>query len=555
MKVLRFIKRFFIAVIGIAYAGFLVLCSLSGPLAEDGVTGTSFIGTPKVAFAAGEYKVDVLELNIPLQSGETALLKDFTLLQSADFSGSENVEEIAAWGKAHPEVALRYTVELPTGETVAHDVTSLDFSGIDNNTLLAACELLPLLPDVNSIELGTAPDEASILSPDALSTLAQTCPEASLHYAFQLYGQTMDFESESIDLTGISREELPTVAGVLARIPNMKQITLGSTVDGSCVLGWEDLDLLMESCPNAALDYRFSLYGETLDLNCQALDYSYKNISDGGEAILQAIPYLKNCATLDMDSCGLSNEQMAKIREAAPQTKVIWRVWFGENYSVRTDATKILASKPSVGGMLYDDCAEQLQYCTDIKYLDIGHNTDLGTLSFVSGMKDLEVLIIAMTDIKDISPLANCPKIEYVELNSTAVTSLDALKDAKALRHLNIAQCPKISDLTPLYGLTEMERLWIGNETPIPDEQVAEMRKLAPNCTVNDTTTDPHGEKWRFSKYDPAIPLYYWVPRHELLREQMGYNYQEYSFYWLDPKCDKEAPPEHAGKYGKEVYG
>ena len=45
------------------------------------------------------------------------------------------------------------------------------------------------------------------------------------------------------------------------------------------------------------------------------------------------------------------------------------------------------------------------------------------------------------------------------------------------------------------------------------------------------------------------------MPRHELLREQMGYNYQEYSFYWLDPKCGDPAPAEYAGKFGKEVYG
>ena len=58
-----------------------------------------------------------------------------------------------------------------------------------------------------------------------------------------------------------------------------------------------------------------------------------------------------------------------------------------------------------------------------------------------------------------------------------------------------------------------------------------------------------------FTGYDPEIPLYYWVDRYELLRHQLGYNYQEYSFYWLDPLCDVEAPAEHAGKYGKEVYG
>ena len=100
-----------------------------------------------------------------------------------------------------------------------------------------------------------------------------------------------------------------------------------------------------------------------------------------------------------------------------------------------------------------------------------------------------------------------------------------------------------------------MERLWIGSETPVPKEQVAEFKAAAAGCKVNTSTEDPHGESWRFTGYDPEIPLYYWVDRYELLREQLGYNYQEYSFYWLDPLCDIPAPKEHAGKYGKEVYG
>ena len=95
--------------------------------------------------------------------------------------------------------------------------------------------------------------------------------------------------------------------------------------------------------------------------------------------------------------------------------------------------------------------------------------------------------------------------------------------------------------------MTELERLWIGRDTPVPAEQVQRMREIVPACKINTTTDDPHGDAWRFTDYDPEIPKYYWVPRYELLREQMGYNYQEYSFYWLDPLCEREAPAEYRG--------
>ena len=549
---LRFLKRFFTAVISIAYVGFLVLCSVSGPVASDGFTGTSFIGTPQVEFAAGLHKVDESSLTMTLADGETALLEQFTLLRSADFSGSRNIEEIHAWAQANPNVSVRFTVDLPTGQTVDNSVTSLDFSGIDSETLIACCEPLKYLPKVNSINLGVDSD-GELLSPEALSALSAVCPDAQVSYSFMLYGQNMNFDSESIDLTGISSEEFAQVLPLLSSTPKLKQITLGSAVDGSCKLSWDELSQLAAVCPEAKLDYTFQLYGQTLNFEAETLDFNHIEMKDGGAAVKQILPFMTNCTYLDMDSCGVSHEDMASIRDAFPNIKVVWRVWFGENYSVRTDATKILASKPSVGGMLYD--LDVLKYCTDMKYLDIGHNNELSDLSFAASMKDLEVLIIAMTNITDISPLANCPKLEYLELNSSPVKSLDALKDSKALRHLNIADCPNVSDISMLYGLTELERFWIGCETPVPADQISAMRAAAPNCTVNSTTADPHGEAWRFSKFDPNIPLYYWVPRHELLREQMGYNYQEYSFYWLDEKCGVEAPAKYKGMFGKGVYG
>ena len=259
------------------------------------------------------------------------------------------------------------------------------------------------------------------------------------------------------------------------------------------------------------------------------------------------------CSYLDMDNTGVSNEALAKIREEFPNIDVVWRVWFGTNYSVRTDVERILASKPTVGGMIYD--VSVLQYCTKVKYLDIGHNDELPSIDFARSMPELEVLIIAMTAVTDISPLESCPKLEYLEINSTNISDISPLKNSTGLHHLNIACCPEITDISPLYGLTELERLWIGSQTPVPAEQVSAMKAAVPGCTINTTAYDPHDGAWRYTGYDPEIPKYYWVPRYELLRNQLGYNYQEYSFYWLDPLCDKEAPAQFKGRYGKEVYG
>ena len=375
----------------------------------------------------------------------------------------------------------------------------------------------------------------------------QSHPLLDLKYTVTLPdGTVLDNSTTELDLSSLDQADVAGTAEALACLPAVTYIKLGT-------LTIADVTIIHEACPNAELDYSLTLYGHEINLNASSLDFRGTEISDEAAALVEVLPLMTRCTYLDMDSTGVSNEALAKIREQFPNIDVVWRVWFGTNYSVRTDVERILASKPTVGGMIYD--ASVLQYCTKVKYLDLGHNDELPDIDFVRNMPELEVLIIAMTAVRDISPLENCPKLEYLELNSTNISDISPLKNSTGLHHLNIAGCPNIKDISSLYGLTELERLWIGKDTPVPAEQVSAMKAAVPGCTINTTTEDPHGESWRYTGYDPEIPKYYWVPRYELLREQLGYNYQEYSFYWLDPLCDKEAPAEFKGKYGKEVYG
>ena len=133
--------------------------------------------------------------------------------------------------------------------------------------------------------------------------------------------------------------------------------------------------------------------------------------------------------------------------------------------------------------------------------------------------------------ISDISPLENCPHLEFCELFTNRITDLSPLANAKELKHLNINWNHHLKDITPLYGL-DLERLWIGIINEVPKDQIEEFRRLHPNCVVNDYSIDSH-EDWRWDN----DKNYY--PRYALLREQMGYHYPEggtdYVFYWMDP--------------------
>ena len=104
------------------------------------------------------------------------------------------------------------------------------------------------------------------------------------------------------------------------------------------------------------------------------MNLSHISITDNGELVRQVISCMPNLRYLDMDTCGVDNVHMAHIRDDFPNIKVVWRIWFGTNYTVRTDVKKILASMPSVGGDLTVANTYNLRYCTEVKYLDVGHN-------------------------------------------------------------------------------------------------------------------------------------------------------------------------------------
>lgn len=323
------------------------------------------------------------------------------------------------------------------------------------------------------------------------------------------------------------------VVSPLSSLKSLKTLTLGSQEDTP--LTWKNIRRLHEACPQAVIDYAFTLYDRPFNLSDGEMDLKYIKIQDEGYLVGQIASCMTNLRYLDMDSCGVSNEKMAELRDSLPDTEVVWRIWFGDYYSVRTNVEKILASMPGKAGELIHDNAMPLQYCTKLKYLDLGHNNYLDTIEFVSSMPDLEVLIVGMSFVEDFSPLENCPKLEYLEAMTSRLHDLTPLSGLKNLQHLNICYNFSVRDISPLYGLTNLKRLWIGKFDPVPPEQIAKIRELLPNCVVNDTTEGPTEEGWRMSEVPDGSGYPRYDERYALLREQFGYEEWDYAYYWNDP--------------------
>ena len=512
----------------------------------------SWTGTGRVEFASGSVSKKATDVTLVLQSGETALLDELTELQTADFSGSSNYAEIQSWADAHPQVSVRYTVSFPNGTAAANTAAALDLTGLRHEDVSSAVSLLAYLPNLSSIELGTTAQSSSPVNSEDLAAIRSACPGASVSYATEILGTRYELDADYVDLSGMTSAQVGDVAAGLSALPSLTRIKIAenATTDGS--LAWSDLTAIAAACPNAAIDYNFTVCGVTatmadtsLDLSSMqssdldavlavlpgmsqlnyielgssslawsdverlfaacpnatisynttvcgkavnladaTLDLNHITMSDEGAAVKQILPYMRNLTTLDMDSCGVSDSAMEQIREMVPNCNVIWRIYFGSNYSVRTDVVKILASKPSVGGTLTNSNAASLKYCTKVRYLDLGHNDELSDFSFVTCMPELEVAVISMADISDLTPFASCPNLIYLEAGNTNISDLTPLQNCKNLRHLNIGTCPNITDISPLYDL-DLLRLWLGIGDPVPDSQIEEMQSRHPDCTIN----------------------------------------------------------------------
>ena len=359
----------------------------------------------------------------------------------------------------------------------------------------------------------------SVPSPSPSPTAAPT-PEPYAE-GFELCGKHYTRDAVVIDLRDASPADLQTFRSAAPYLRQLRSVELGS--DKEYTFSWETIRSLQETAPSAEFLYSFQLYGKEFTLSDTEMDLNHIRMDDQGALVRDVISCMPKLKYLDMDFCHVDDEHMAAIRDDFPNVKVVWRIWFGGAYSVRTDVEKILASAPGTAGDLKVSNTASLKYCTDVKYIDVGHNEILKDISFVAYMPKLEVAILAMLYVEDISPIANCTELEYLEIQTNKITDLSPLKNLTKLHHLNIAYNFDLTDITPLYGLINLERLWIGAYTPIPEEQIAEMHRRVPNCVIETTYADPH-DGWRYGN-----------ERYNLLIEQFGYDKADYSFSWKDP--------------------
>lgn len=455
---------------------------------------------------------------------ERACIIGFTIMSCAIVVGSTYLattknmtgkpySEIAAYQQAHPYTHVTYTVKIE-GEHKSlklkqdtASVTVTDAMQVQN--LVEHADYLQHLQDIRLGDL--------TLDLSQLSALRSAFPKAEIQYSnFTILGQPYTSDTTNLDLSALQPEQIHDAANVLGMLPHLNTVNLNGN-HGKSPLSIEDAAQLQRAVPEVKFDYTIDLFGQMVSTDMESLEYFQIPIGDEGlEQFRLLLPMMHNLTYLKLDWCQTSNEAMAQLRDDFPEIKVVWRVFFGQ-FNCLTDTYKIWATYSVTTQQV-----EVLKYCTEVKYLDLGHNR-IKNCDFVRYMPDLEVAILAETMITDLNPLRSCPKITYLELFGSLVKDITPLEDLVNLEHLNISDL-RLKSIAPIYGLNKLERMYCTTKY-IPQEQRDEFHRLHPDCTtVYISDQDCTGFYWRYKGGAK-------VDRYALLTKQIGYDTNDWSIY------------------------
>ena len=292
-------------------------------------------------------------------------------------------------------------------------------------------------------------------APAAVETVEATpvAAEPEAPRFVELGGKEVSVDAEEYVATAVSVEEL------LAAAPQFTALRL-LDVSG-CDFDNEALLRLREALPETEIKANISLYGQSFDTTVTELDFSGTPL-ENAEELEAMLPLLPGLEKVIMSDCGLSNEDMDALNKRHEDVRFVWTVYFGHSYYLRTDETSFIGSifqgnRANYCGLTNED-VEVLKYCVDMEALDLGH-MPFSDCSFVSYMPKLRYLIMADTNVDDLTPLAGLQELWYLEIFDCNITAIAPLLECPSLRHLNICYTD-IHDEALLEQMVDLERLW-----------------------------------------------------------------------------------------------
>lgn len=407
-----------------------------------------------------------------LSDEDVALLDYLPLLKTVDARGCTDYPQLEALRLRRPEVEVLYTVTVD-GRDYPQDTTQLELVGL----LKKDVELLRYLPELTVVQAGECREY------DLLLQLRNTYPDLQLHYIVPVGGMPYAQDTRELSLTDVTTEELlrnlqylPELESVTVRNPRYSEISMVDVANR-----YTDVQFYWE----------MDVFGVPMTCDDTEANFNKREL-ESVEAVELALANFPKLERAYLGRCGLDNEELAAYRDRVrPEYKVVWNILIGAVF-VDTDETWFMPGKYGKG--LIEEQAQLLKYCEEMVCIDVGHKPLL-TCEFVRYMPNLKYLILADTNIVDITPLETCKNLVFLELFMSLVKDYTPLLGCTALEDLNISTT--WGDPEPLKQMTWLKRLWWINHT----KYYGELRAALPNTELMlADSNDDTGMGWRLGQ-------------------------------------------------------
>lgn len=430
---------------------------------------------------------------IATDGSDLAILDNYPNLQYVDLRGSTCYEDILDYSATHPNVKIRFTIDL-CQQSFDHDVAEIKLHGTDAN-FEDLLHNLKYFPSLKAIHI----DDISITH-SQLEELKATYPQIHFTNTVRIGNESYDTTLTELNLSAVPSGEVDQMLTALEFFPNLSSVDLMNT-SSSSPFSFADVGKIMQTYPNLSINYQFRLFGRNLSTQTQSLTYVNTTIGNAGlNQIREALSVMPNCTDIRFDNCKIDNEAMGKFREEFPNINIVWRV-FVDQYSVLTD-TEVVSMRYIANG----NEAESLRYCNNVKYLDLT-GSKIRNFEFLSNMPNLECAVLQGTFFSDLSVLQKAQKLTWLNLaNCSGIRDVSSLSGLPNLKYLNLS-ATKVKDISPLDELP-LERFKCA-KTSIRKDVLDDFIADHPNCLTTNIGSVV-GKGWRYNDLAQKEPFEYY---------------------------------------------
>lgn len=423
---------------------------------------------------------------------DIAYLQEYTWLTGLDLRGNEiGTLDYDALCLALPDCQIRWSVPI-AGARIDNDATVLRLKSFCE----ADAEALQYFDSLTQVTVEGCTDYP------LLTATAARYETVDFQWSVKVGTKTVPSSTTSLKLDG-EPVDLLGICALVDALPQLVELDLREQM-----LSDADKQALRQAYPYIQFGWTIEvLDGLTMDSAETALDLRGHTITDV-DALMAKLMLLPSLERLDMCECGPSNEEMMRIREALPDTKVIWMIDVA-GYRIRTDiagfSTGVITKFPNGAGYrtgsgnymrIYNGDFDNLQYCTDLVALDFGHCLNVTDMSFVAKLPKLKYLVFSKTGVADISALATQTELEYLEFTDNQVMDISVLENCTKITYLCCSNNP-FTDMSPILRMTGMERLFI-TASALSDEDLQTLVDTFPDAYLNISRDRTHGDHlWR----------------------------------------------------------